>query len=172
MLRLVVFAIGIDDVRDIFGAEPGLASRLRQVAADRFGGGPPPAEAALVQADAARRPDTEVRTDRPLRTDVDTLLSGGYVAPTGSLLLAGPDGVAGGTVRRHVQVPWDADAFDAVEWDLARAGLNSDYSLRRLADRDLGPRCGCCPATRRATRRPSTWPRPSTRCGKPSPTRR
>lgn len=138
MLRLVVFAMRIDDVRDIFGADPALAERLRAVAVARFAE-PQPARRHWFKPMLRRDPDTEVRTDRPLRTDVDALLSGGYVEPdrlpaAWQILTAWLEDLS----TAQTEVAWDSDRFDRVEWDLARAGLNSDYSLRRLADRQLG----------------------------------
>ncbi len=138
MLRLVVFAIAINDVRDIFGADAALAERLRQVAATRFGEATPQ-KRHWFKPMQRRDPDTEVRTDRPLRTDVDALLSGGYIEPDRTvfcwrILLAWLEELA----AARAEVAWEPERFDAVEWDLARAGLNSDYSLRRLADRQIG----------------------------------
>jgi len=139
MLRLVTFAIRIDDVRDIFGAEPGLADRLRQVAATRLIGQAPQPKRRWFKPMLRDDPDTQVRTDRPLRGDVDALLAGGFIAPDRlpycwRVLTVWLEELS----AAHAEVPWDVEALNRAEWDLARAGLNSDYSLRRLSDRDLG----------------------------------
>ena len=139
MLRLLVIAIGINDVRDIFGAAPELADRLRMVAATRFGSPEPPQKRHWFRPMTRTDPETEVRTDKPLRTDVDALLSGASVAPerlaySWQILTAWIEELSAACA----EVPWAPEVFERVEWDLARAGLNSDYSLRRLADRQLG----------------------------------
>lgn len=138
MPRLLVFAVRIDDVRDIFGAEAALAERLRSVAAASFST-QQPTRRRWFKPMLRRDPDTEVRTDRPLRGEVDALLSGGFIEPDRQ-----PAAWRVFTLwledlsTASVEVAWDPELFDRVEWDLARAGLNSDYSLRRLADRQLG----------------------------------
>ncbi|MDO5678264.1 MAG: hypothetical protein Q4G35_12240 [Propionibacteriaceae bacterium] len=137
MQGLVVYAISIDDVRDIFRAPPQLAERLRAVAAERM---PAPARprrswfAPLMRRD----PATEVDPARPSRVDIDTMLTGAYIPPdrleqSWQLLTVWLEELS----AARCTIPWDRDAFDRVEWDLARAELNSDYSLRSLADRPL-----------------------------------
>lgn len=138
MFRLVIFAIGIDDVRDIFGADEALAERLRTVAAARFAE-PRPAKRSWFKPMLRRDPDTEVHTGHPLRGDVDALLSGGYIPPERSpqcwaLVTAWLEDLS----VFHREVAWEPEAFERIEWDLAACGLNSDYSLRRLAERQLG----------------------------------
>lgn len=138
MNRLVIFAIDIDDVRDIFGAAPALAERLRCVVAAHFSG-PTPSKRSWFKPMLRRDPDTEVRTDRPLRGDVDALLSGGHIAPDRAqacwqVFTLWLEELS----SAHQEVPYDPALFERIEWDLARSGLNSDYSLRRLADRQLG----------------------------------
>lgn len=138
MQRLVVYAISIDDVRDIFRAPEPLAERLRAVAAERFAEPKPPRRSWFGPL-MRRDPATEVDPSRPLRTDVDALLTGAYI---------GPDRTAQGwrilhawmeeLSAAHRSIAWDAEAFDRIEWDLAKCGLNSDYSLRSLAERQLG----------------------------------
>lgn len=137
MFRLVLFAISIDDVRDIFRADDSLAERLRAVAAARFAA-PSTARRGWFKPLLRRDPDTEVRADHPLRPDVDALLRGGYISPDRaphcwSLVTAWLEELA----AAHREVPWEPESFDRIEWDLAACGLNSDYSLRRLAERQL-----------------------------------
>ena len=86
-----------------------------------------------------RDPAFAVDPSAPSTPDVDALLSGGYiapdrVAPSWRILIGWLDDLSAATRR----VVWDAAAFERIEWNLARAGLNSDYSLRSLTDRDLG----------------------------------
>ncbi|MFD0866055.1 hypothetical protein ACFQ06_09555, partial [Tessaracoccus lubricantis] len=85
-----------------------------------------------------RDPATEVDPRLPMRGDVDALLTGAYIPPdrmaqSWQVFLAWLDDLS--AARR--EIPWDPAAFERVEWDLARCGLNSDYSLRSLADRQL-----------------------------------
>lgn len=136
MHTLRLYAISIDAVRDIFGAEPALAERLRAVATARFA---PPARSrpsgilGLFRRDRA----TEVDPSLPLASDVDALLAGGYVPPERTrqcwlVLQAWLDELS---VAHAVLAVPDLDELD---FDLARAGLPSDNSLRSLAARPLG----------------------------------
>lgn len=138
MQQLVACAIAIDDVRDIFGASPALAERLRASSAAYFAR-PAPAHRSWLRPLLRRDPSTAVDPAAPSSADVDALLDGAYiapdrVAPSWRVLIAWLEELAAATRR----VVWDEAAFERTEWNLARAGLNSDYSLRSLADRDLG----------------------------------
>lgn len=139
MRTLRLYGIGIDAVRDIFGADPELAERLR--ASARTLGDATPAERRTLLGKLGplfkRAPATEVDANRPLARDVDALLSGGYVPP---------DRASQSWQVMHVWLGDLADCvttvtiddLDDVEFDLARVGLSSEFSLRRLAERDLG----------------------------------
>lgn len=138
MQRLTLFAIAIDDVRDIFGAKADLADRLRQLAAQHFAP-PAPKKRSFWRPLLTR--DTELKIDPslPNSTDVDALLSGGYVPPERmpqcwAILSAWLEHLAAGCAS----APWDEEHFEQVEWSLATAGLNADYALRHLAERPLG----------------------------------
>lgn len=130
--------MGIDDVRDMFGADPSLGERLRDIAAGRLATGKSTRHH-WFRPMLKRDPDTEVRLDRPLKGDLETMIAGGYIEPE---RMAVCWTVLGWWLEElaasHASVPWDPAMFDRIEWDLARAGLSSDYSLRRLADRSLG----------------------------------
>lgn len=132
-------AISIDQVRDMFGADDALAARLREVAAAAFPGnrnrprhmlgtlGP------LFTRDRSR----EVAPDAPLRSDIDALLAGRHVepdrlVPSWQVFLAWLEALGARAVTVTV------DDVDGVEFDLARLGLSSNFSVRRLAERDLG----------------------------------
>lgn len=139
-MRLVrLFAIRIDEVRDIFGAEPALASRLRKNAAASF---PPPKKQSRGLLDLlgplTRHPASQrIAADLPLNSDVDALLAGGYLPPerlhAGWKLL-----LAWLTELSVAQSQLELADLDAVEFDLARCGLASEFSLRKLAERELG----------------------------------
>lgn len=138
MQQLTLYAIAIDDVRDIFGASPELADRLRRVAATRFAPPPQPKKKGWFKPLMRQDPDSVVDPSQPSGTDVEVLLSGGFVKPDRAaqcwaILTTWLEELA----TAHVRIPFDPAAFERIEWDLARAGLNSDYSLRNLAERDL-----------------------------------
>ena len=138
MQELRLFAISIDAVRDIFGADAALAAHLRQVAARHFA--PASRPRSLVERIGplfARQPSTQVDKRNPTPADVDSLLAGGHVAadrlaPCWRLLLVWLEDLAPLNVTIRVE------GLDQLEFDLARAGLPSDFSLRHLARRELG----------------------------------
>ncbi len=138
MQELVSCAISIDDVRDIFGAAPDVADALRTSAATRPGA-PQQQGRGWLRPLLKRDRTLEVDVAAPSKQDIETLLAGAHIppdrmVPSWRILTGWVEDLA----ARSSRVPWDQAAFDALEWNLARAGLNSDYSLRRLADRDLG----------------------------------
>ncbi len=138
MHELRLFAISINVVRDIFGADAALAARLRDVAARSFA--PPRREMSLLDRIGplfSRQRITEVDPRNPLPGDVDALLSGGHIPPdrlaqSWRLMLAWLGELAAADLTITI------DGLDALEFDLALAGLPSDYSLRQLAERELG----------------------------------
>lgn len=138
MRELRLFAISINDVRDIFGAHPALAARLRQLAATEFG--PPAKPRSLLDRVGpllSRNRSVEVDPRQPLAGDVDALLSGGHIHyerlhQSWDLMLLWLGALATRALSLTV-----AD-LDRLEFDLARAGLPSDFSLRQLAERELG----------------------------------
>ena len=92
-----------------------------------------------VLALSVARPNVVADPSQPDGADLATLLGGGFVAPermapSWKLLTAWLEELS----RASRSVVWDDASFNTLEWELARAGLNSDYSLRSLADRDLG----------------------------------
>lgn len=138
MQTLVACAISIDDVRDIFGAAPGLANRLREAAAARFAA-PAPRRSRWFGPVLKRDPDLRVDPSAPSKDDVANLLTGAFVPPdrvagSWTLLISWLDELSVAVER----IAWDPARADDMEFDLSRAGLNSDYALRNLAERDLG----------------------------------
>ena len=138
MQRLVIYALGINDVRDIFGADETLAGRLREAARAHYSEAPPQRRrwfGPLLRRD----PATEVDPGRPSTADVDALLSGGFVSservtPCWRLLHVWFAELAPASRA----VDYDEDLLDRVEWELATLGLGSDHALRSLAERRLG----------------------------------
>lgn len=136
MHTLRLFAISIDAVRDVFGADPALAERLRAVAARHFA---PPTRPRPKGVLGLFRRDRELEVDasQPIASDVEALLAGGYVPPERTrqgwlVLLAWLEDLA---AANSVVV---VEELDTLEFDLARAGLHSDYSMRNLAAQPLG----------------------------------
>lgn len=138
MHRLRLFAININDVRDIFGADPPLAARLQALAAAQYA--PEPPEKSLLGRIGpllARNRRTEVDTRRPLSSDVEAMLSGGHIPlerlpQCWQLLLLWLDALAAQRLQMTL------NGLEAIEFELARAGLPSTFSLRSLATRELG----------------------------------
>lgn len=138
MHELRLFAISIDDVRDIFGAEPSLAARLRDLAAAAF----TPSRPQTTVLDRIgplflRHRTTEVDPRRPLTGDVEAILSGGHIPldrlpQCWRLLVMWLENIS----AWHLDVA--LNGLEKVEFELARAGLPSDFSLRSLAGRELG----------------------------------
>lgn len=137
-----LFAIAIDEVRDIFGADPSMAARLRKIAADQFAPAPPTPSGRLGKLGPLfrRAPDAPViRPGVPSGSDVETLLSGGYVAPgrlTAAWLLLEVwlGDLAWGSLGRDV----DEAKVNDFDFDLARAGVPTRYGLRSLLSTNLG----------------------------------
>lgn len=143
MTQLRLYAIGIDEVRDMFGASPELADTLRRIAAARFvldkkasrvgmlgKLGPlfakPPIPADLGELD-------------PTTADVETILAGRFIAPervraSWRLIDAWVGELGWGTLR----IDADPAALTQVDFDLARADVNSEFGLESLFRGDLG----------------------------------
>lgn len=133
MRAMQLYGIAIDEVRDIFGAPPERAEQLRRVAAARF-----PAPTGKRRWGLFKRePALEVDPGTPLSGDVEALVAGQFVPPDRLL-----------PSWRLLQV-WLAElacadesipyeSLDTIEFDLARRGLPSTHSIRRLGERNLG----------------------------------
>ena len=138
MHQLRVFAVSINDVRDIFGADTALAARLRAVAARRFA--PPPRKQTMLDMIGplfARDRSREVDSRLPLRSDVDALLAGGHIpqdrlSQCWDLLAVWLEDISAMTLELGL------DDLDGTDFVLARAGVPSTFSLRSLTTRELG----------------------------------
>ncbi len=144
-----LWAIAIDEVRDIFGASPDLAARLRGVAAERFGTVPDVTAGRLGRLGPVfrRAPGAPVvRPEVPSGSDVDTLLAGRYVPPhrlsaSWTLLEAWLDALAWGGLAREA----GEAGINEFDFDLARAGVPARHGLRSLFTTDLGIPLMPCP---------------------------
>lgn len=138
MGELRLFAIGIDEARDMFSASPELAERLRASVAPLF---PPPPH-------KRRRRDLLgplIRTsllpasDVPLPGDAENLLAGHFVTPdripaAWMLVERWLHELSWGDYTTTL-TPGDLETWD---FDLARAGMSATYSVAALLTEDLG----------------------------------
>jgi hypothetical protein len=149
MGSLRLYAIAIDEVRDIFGAPESNATALRAIAAHRFPAAPPTAPGLLAKLGPVFRkaPDAPVlRPGVPSVTDVDTLLAGRYVPPhrltaCWALFEAFVEAMSWGSTSQPVSEA-ELNEFD---FDLSRAAVPSRYGLRQLLRADLGISMLPCP---------------------------
>ena len=144
MAELHLFGIAVDEVRDMFGADPTLAGALRSIAAERF--------SALMSEQRPRgtmlgkvgplfrhpidQPQVPVG---PSAADIENLVAGRAIDPT--RLDACWQIVCSWLHARsalHADAPATASQIEAIEFDLARAGLPSQFAIGRLWARDLG----------------------------------
>lgn len=132
-----LYAVSIDDVRAMFGADAGLAAELTGAAQAAF---PAPTPRPRPFLPLMRRP-REFRVDpaQPTREDLTRLLAGGFVPPermaaSWKLFRA----LLEHRAARHSHVEMDAHTLEAAEFDLARHGLDSYHCLRKLGERPLG----------------------------------
>lgn len=133
------YALGIDEVRDIFGAPPELAARLRSAAASAFPPPETPKRGLLNWLGPLRKRDERLVVDphNPQAADVDTLLSGRFCPPdrlaaAWRLLTIWLEDLSWGELTMEVT----AEQFDELEFSLARAGLPSPLSLGTLLAND------------------------------------
>lgn len=124
MSTLKLWAIGINEVRGIFGADPETADRLRVAATQRFGAASKPQPGLLSKLGPLLRGGHDPAAPRPgvpSAEDIEDLLAGRYLPP-----------------QRLVSA-WNLLEFwlgilavGAGEWPLTEAGLNDfDFDLAR-----------------------------------------
>ena len=142
MGELRLYAIGIDEVRGMFGASPGVAAHLREVARRAFA---PPSVAdrggllSKLGPIFKRVPATPVISPtQPEPHDVEVLLAGAYVPPdrtgaTWRLLETLVQGIAWGSTRMGLA----AHQLDDLDFALARGGVSASVGLRHLLNSTL-----------------------------------
>ncbi|HSN44303.1 MAG TPA: hypothetical protein VLR88_09640 [Propionibacteriaceae bacterium] len=142
MGQIRLHAIGIDEIRDMFGADADRASTLRSLAAEKFR--VPEAENAprglLSKIGPLFRHDPhapQLPSSYPTPNDIENLLAGRFVPPdrinhAWEVMDAWLDGLSWG---RH-ELNLTESGFNDLEFGLARAGLPSRYSLAKLAELD------------------------------------
>lgn len=142
MGELRLYAIGVDELRDLFGATPAVAARFREVAADAFPRPPQRSPGMLGKLGPLfkRPPDAPVvPPDRPTEADVAALLGGRFVSPdrlpaAWAALQAWLERVSWAMFR----VAQSEAEFSDLEFDLARAALPPQYGLTKAVANDLG----------------------------------
>lgn len=142
MGSLRLYAIAIDEVRDIFCAPGDIASTLRAVAAEKFASSGPAAPGLLGKLGPVfrRAPDAPVvRPGVPSGSDVEDMLAGLYVAPhrlsaCWALLEAWIAALAWGSIGKE----FTKTEFNEFDFDLARAAVPARYGVLDLVKTDLG----------------------------------
>ncbi len=142
MGELRLYAIGIDEVRDVFGAPPAVADEVRRVAAEAFPQqttGKAPGMLGKL-GPLFRRPAGApvLRPDTPVEADLADLVAGRYVRPERQpaawrLLEAYLAAKAWSTHR----IELDVNRFNDLEFDLARAGVHPEFGLGKLINSQL-----------------------------------
>ncbi len=139
MEQVSLFALGIDRVRDIFSGRDDLSRHLRDVAIEHFCAKKSRKRLPLIQrlGPLSRRPAYGSLGNDPVNADVDDLLAGRFIEPSRldmcwRILLVWMSDLSYG----HVTVPMGFNELDAIDFDLARAGLAAEYSLGSLFNRN------------------------------------
>ncbi|HEX3196267.1 MAG TPA: hypothetical protein VHR39_01810 [Propionibacteriaceae bacterium] len=142
MGELRLYAVGIGEVRGMFGASPQVAEHLREVARRAFA--PPAVEArsgllSKLGPIFKRVPATPVISPtQPEPHDVEVLLAGAYVPPdrtgaTWRLLETLVQGIAWGSTRMSLT----PQSLDDLDFTLARGGVSASVGLRHLLNSTL-----------------------------------
>ena len=137
-----LFAIAITEVREFFGAPSELADRLRAIAARTTTTASVPSQGLLGKLGPVflRQPGAPIiRPDTPGRTVLDLMLAGRHVPPerlTAAWALLGT-WLAAEAWGEH-SAEFDAHAITALDFDLARVGVPTKWSLGDLVRNDLG----------------------------------
>ena len=137
MGELRLYAVGIEEVRGMFGASPLVAEHLREVARRAFA--PPRVEArggllSKLGPIFRRVPATPVISPtQPEPRDVEVLLAGAYVpndrtGATWRLLEALVQGIAWGSTRLSLTT----QSLDDLDFALARGGVSAAVGLRHM----------------------------------------
>lgn len=142
MGELRLYAIGVDEIRDLFGASPAVAQRFREAVAGAFPAPEKRSPGMLGKLGPLfkRPPDAPVvRPDRPTEDDVAALLAGRFVSPdrlpaAWAALRAWLESSAWAEHR----VSLSEAGFNDLEFDLARAALPPQYGLTKAVANELG----------------------------------
>ena len=139
MGELRLYAVGLDEVRGVFGAPDGQAAHLREVARRAFAPPPDPARSGLLSKLGPifrRLPAAVVLSPtQPEPHDVEVLLSGGHVRPerTGATWRVLETFVCD-LAWDSTKLPLTPPSLDELDFALARGGVRSSVGLRHLLD--------------------------------------
>lgn len=137
MGELRLYAIGIDEVRGMFGASGSQADQLRQIAQQALAPTGPPRSTGLLTklGPIFKRPPAAlvVSPTQPAPHDVEVLLAGAYVPPertgaTWRVLEILVQGYAWGSTSMSL----DQQSMDDLDFALARGGVSAAVGLRHL----------------------------------------
>ncbi len=137
MGELRLYAVGIDEVRSIYGADPAHHDQLRDAARRAFTPPAPPARGGLIGrlGPIFRRPPATpvISPTQPEPQDVEALLAGAYVPPdrmgaTWRVLEALVQSRCWGSTRMELT----AQAVDDLDFALARGGVSAAVGIRHL----------------------------------------
>ena len=142
MGTLKLWAVGIDEVREIFSADPEVADRLRTAAAARFRTDLPRQPGLLGKLGPLLRPSSDPAAPRPGVPgveDVDDLLAGHHIppqrlAPAWTLLEFWIGTLSWGSG----EWPLTTAGLTDLDFDLARARVPTRYGLSDLFAKGLG----------------------------------
>ena len=143
MGELRLYAIGVDEVRDLFCASAELAAEFRQIVAGEFPPQTTPKAPGMLGklGPLFRRPPGAVliRPDSPVDSDVTDLLAGRFIAaerqPVAWRLV---EAYLAATAWSGHRIVLDVSRYNDLEFDLARAGLDPRFGLGKLVNRELG----------------------------------
>jgi hypothetical protein len=149
MSTLRLWAIGIDEVRGIFSADPDTADRLRQAAQQRFGAADKPQPGLLGKLGPFLRRGGDPAAPRPgvpTSEDVEDLLTGRFIPPhrltqAWNLLEFWLGDLAAGAG----EWPLTEAGLTELDFDLARAQVPSRYTISDLFKASLGISLTRCP---------------------------
>ena len=139
MGELRLYAIGLDEVRGVFGAPPERAGQLRALAERAFTPAPAEPRTGLLGklGPIFRRPPAAqvISPTQPEPRDVDVLLAGAHVPPertgaTWRVLETLVCGLAWGSTRLGLT----SERLDDLDFALARGGVPASVGLRHLLD--------------------------------------
>ena len=145
MMSMRLYAIAIDEADVLFHAPPDTAVALRAIARDLFGptgGGARGGRPSWFGRPASR----PLPPDHPTDDDIDTLLNGRFVRPdrlipSWRLIETWIAAMSWG--QRHD--PLDVAQLDAIDFDLAKAGVAPSLGLRALVSRGWNAPIGFVP---------------------------
>ena len=155
MVEIRLYAIGIDEVRDWFGAGSETAATLRGITAERFWAPlaehRPPSGGMLAKLGPLFRHDPwapRLPLGLPTPNDVEQLITGRFVAPDGlsrawTVMRVWLEELSWG----HLVLALADSEWRALEFDLARAGVPSQFAISKLWGLDPALPLGAEPGT-------------------------